>query len=182
MVQLDAPRWQVKPRALLATVLGCIVIAASTMPLDDRCLVINLTASVPVGLYVRCVAPPRTGNFVLVRLPMGLRQFAARRGYLPLHRLLLKIVVAGPGDVVCRLGARVWAGGHSGVWALRTDALGRPLPNWRVCRRLRASELFVLGSHSGSFDSRYFGPINRDSVLGTVRPIISFRLCDGSHK
>jgi conjugative transfer signal peptidase TraF len=182
MVRLDAPPWQVKRRILLATVLGCIAIAASTMPSDHPRLVINLTASVPIGLYVRSAARPRIGDFVLTRLPMHLRQFAARRGYLSLNRLLLKIVVAGPGDIACRLGHRVWARGHSGVWALRTDALGRPLPNWRGCRRLRASELFVLGSQSGSFDSRYFGPVNRHLVLATVRLITAPALYGGSQK
>lgn len=182
MVRLHTPPRQVKPRTLLATVLGCIAIAASTVPSDDRSFVINFTASVPVGLYLRSAAPRRTGNFVLVRLPMHLRHFAARRGYLPLHRFLLKIVAAGPGDIVCRVGHRVWAGGHSAVWALRTDALDRPLPNWRGCRRLRANELFVLGSHSGSFDSRYFGPVNRQTVLSVVRPMLAFRVFDRSQK
>jgi type IV secretory pathway protease TraF len=116
---------------------------------------------------------------VLIRLPIHLRQFAARRGYLPFDRLLLKVVAAGPGDIVCRLGSRVWAGDHSRVWALRTDAVGRPLPKWRGCWRLQASELFVLGRHSGSFDSRYFGPISRQSVLATVRPIFEFRVRHG---
>jgi conjugative transfer signal peptidase TraF len=182
MVRLDAPPWQVKPRILLAVVLSCVTIAASTMPSEDRYLVINVTASVPVGLYVRHAAPPRRGDFVLIRLPMHLRELPARRGYFPFNRLLLKIVAASTGDVVCRLGARVWTGGHSGVWALRTDALGRPLPNWRGCGRLRASELFVLGPNSGSFDSRYFGPINHQSVVGAVRPMLEFRPCDRSQK
>jgi conjugative transfer signal peptidase TraF len=175
MVRLDTPPWQVKPRALLASVLGCIAITASTIRSDHPHLVINLTASMPVGLYAPHPDPPRTGDFVLVRLPTHLRHFAARRGYLPLNRLLLKMIAAGPGDVVCRLGSRVWAGGHSRVWALRTDASGRPLPDWHGCRRLRANQLFVLGLHANSFDSRYFGPVHRQTMLSTVRPILTFR-------
>jgi conjugative transfer signal peptidase TraF len=150
--------------------------AASTVSSVHRFLVINLTPSVPTGLYVWSAAPPRTGDFVLVRLPVRLRQFAARRGYLPATRLLLKIVAASPGAIVCRFGSRVWTSGHSGVWALRTDGLGRPLPGWRGCWRLRAGQLFVVGAHSGSFDSRYFGPIDRQSVLWTMRPIFDLRL------
>lgn len=175
MVELDAPRWQVRRHSLLATVVGCVAIAASTLPSDHRSLIVNLTASVPAGLYVSTATPPRTGDFVLARLPMHLRRLAADRSYLPLHRLLVKIIAASPGDVVCRLGARVWTSRHSAVWALRTDALARPLLNWRGCRRLRAGELFVLGHHPASFDSRYFGPINRQSVLAAVRPVLVFR-------
>ena len=51
----------------------------------------------PVGLYVHSARPPRTGEFVLVLLPMQLRHFAARRGYLPLDRLLVKIIAAATG-------------------------------------------------------------------------------------
>jgi conjugative transfer signal peptidase TraF len=172
----------VKRRILLVTALVCLTVTASAMSPDHRYIVINLTASVPVGLYISSSAPPRVPDLTLIRLPIHLREYAARRGYLPVHRLLLKIVAAGPGDVVCRLGPRVWVGGHSRVWTLRTDAGGRPLPNWRGCRRLRADEFFVLGSHSGSFDSRYLGPVNRQSVISTVRPMLLFRLCDRSRK
>jgi conjugative transfer signal peptidase TraF len=165
----------VKRRILLATTLGCGAMAVSAVSSDHRLLVINLTPSVPTGLYIRSAAPPRTADFVLVRLPMHLRQFAARRRYLRANRLLLKIVGASSGDVVCRLGSRVWTSGHSRVWALRTDGRGRPLPGWRGCWRLRAGQLFVVGAHPGSFDSRYFGPIDRQSVLSTMRPIFGFR-------
>jgi conjugative transfer signal peptidase TraF len=176
MVRLHAPPAQVKPRTLLATLLGCLAIFSSTAAPQHRSLVVNLSASVPLGLYARSAAQARVGHVVLIRLPMTLRQLAARRGYLPFDRLLIKRIAAGPGDVVCRLGSRVWAGGHSQAWALRTDSLGRPLRYWSGCRRLRASELFVLGTHLNSFDSRYFGPINRQPVLTVVRPILTFRL------
>jgi conjugative transfer signal peptidase TraF len=169
-----------KRRILQLTALGYVAIAASAMSPDHRCLVVNLTSSVPIGLYVWSTAPPQTGDFVLISLPVYLRRFAARRGYLPYHRSLLKFVAASTGDVVCRFGSRVWIGGHSQVWAMRTDALGRLLPHWQGCRWLQAGELFVLGSHSGSFDSRYFGPINRPSVLTVVRRICVFRHCDRS--
>jgi conjugative transfer signal peptidase TraF len=176
MVRLHPPPAQVKPGTLLATLLGCLTIFSSIAAPQHRSLVVNLSASVPLGLYARSAAQARVGHTVLIRLPMTLKQLAARRGYLPFDHFLIKTLAAGPGDVACRFGSRVWAGGHSRVWALRTDGLGRLLRNWSGCRRLRAGELFVLGTHLSSFDSRYFGPINRQSVLTVVRPILSFRL------
>jgi conjugative transfer signal peptidase TraF len=176
MVGLDAPTAQVRLRILLTALLGCLAIVASTLASDCRSFVFNLSASVPVGLYIGSTAPPQPGDLVVIRLPEGFRHLAARRGYLPVDRLLIKKVAGRRGDMVCRFGYVVWAGRHSRVWALRTDGLGRPLPHWSGCRRLRVGELFVLGTHSGSFDSRYFGPINRQSVLTVVRPILTFRL------
>jgi conjugative transfer signal peptidase TraF len=176
MVGLDAPTAQVRLRILLTTLVGCLAILASGLASNCRSLVINLTASVPLGLYVHSTAPPQPGDLVLIRLPDHLRHLAARRRYLPFDRLLIKRVAAGPGDIPCRFGSLVWAGRYSRVWALRTDGLRRPLPYWSGCRRLRTSELFVLGTHSSSFDSRYFGPINGRSVLTVVQPLLTFRL------
>ena len=174
MVRFDPAPPQVKHYILLATVLSCLTILTSSPTVGPRSLIINLTASVPLGLYIRSRGQPKIGQMVLIRLPTSLRDFAAQRGYLPFGWLLIKSVTAGPGDVICRLASRVWIRGHSEVWALRVDGLGRPLPKWSGCQRLEASELFVLGTHSGSFDGRYFGPINRQSVVAVVRPILVF--------
>jgi type IV secretory pathway protease TraF len=52
------------------------------------------------------------------------------------------------------------------------DAQGRRLPQWQECRRLRAGELFLLSETSdSSFDSRYFGPITVDRVIGRARAL-----------
>jgi len=142
MVRLHPPPAQVKPATLLATLLGCLAIFSSIAAPQYRSLVVNLSASVPLGLYARSAAQVRVGHMVLIRLPMSVRQLAARRGYLPFDRLLIKRVAAGPGDVVCRLGSRVWAGGHSRVWALRTDWSSTPqlvgLPQIEGRRAVRA--------------------------------------------
>jgi conjugative transfer signal peptidase TraF len=170
----------VKAFTLAATTLGCLAIALSLRPGDHSGPVINLTPSVPIGLYLRYPAAPRKGNFVLVRPPIHVRQLARGRGYLRVGRLMLKFVAAGPGDAVCRIGPRVWTGGHGWVWAYRNDARGRPLLQWSGCRRLRASERFVLGTNSASFDSRYFGPVDRKSVLSVVYPAITLPLSHSS--
>ena len=55
---------------------------------------------------------------------------------------------------------------------LRADRLGRPLPSWRQCRRLRPGELFLLSrTNPASFDSRYFGPVSASAVIGVARPV-----------
>ena len=169
-----------KALTLAATTLGCLAIALSLRPGDHSGPVINLTPSVPIGLYLRYPAAPQKGNFVLVRPPIHVRQLARGRGYLRVGRLMLKFVAAGPGDAVCRLGSRVWTPGHGWLWASRTDASNRRLPRWHGCRRLRATELFVIGTHSASFDSRYFGPVDRESVLSVVYLAITLPLSHSS--
>src|SRR3546814_9782387 len=43
----------------------------------------------------------------------------------------------------------------------RRDRRQRLLPRWHGCRYLTTSEVFVLSTVPGSFDSRYFGPVER---------------------
>lgn len=158
--------------SLYATTLGCAAIALTTCWRAQPPFVLNLTASVPVGVYLRSAEALRVGDFAVVFIPPRYRDLAHRRGYLPRHRQLVKIAAARAGDAVCRMGSRVWIAGYRAVWVRRTDAAGRPLPTWHECRVLKANEVFVLGSRADSFDSRYFGPIDRRLVIGRVIPIL----------
>jgi conjugative transfer signal peptidase TraF len=175
MVQFDASWRQMRPSFLVATALSLIAILSTSPPASlGGPFIVNLTPSVPLGLYVRCRGRPRIGDYVVVSLPTQLRQFAAHRNYIPEWVLLIKIVRARAGDRVCRFGSRVWIGRHIAVWALRKDGAGHSLPAWSGCRRLRVTELFVLGTHFRSFDSRYFGPVSRRSILSVLRPIFIY--------
>lgn len=51
------------------------------------------------------------------------------------------------------------------------DGNGRPLPRYQG-GIIRESEVFLLsGYNDGSFDSRYFGPLERELVIGRATPI-----------
>ncbi|TIS13749.1 MAG: S26 family signal peptidase, partial [Mesorhizobium sp.] len=51
-------------------------------------------------------------------------------------------------------------------------AEGRPLPWWNGCRALGDNEVFLLGSDKNrSFDSRYFGPVPTQNVIGRLVPL-----------
>jgi type IV secretory pathway protease TraF len=52
-----------------------------------------------------------------------------------------------------------------------TDTQGRTLPRYRGCVTLETSEVFVLGPHPQSFDSRYFGPIATTDIQATATPL-----------
>ncbi len=174
MVERQAPPPQVRSMSLSTTLLGAAAIALSIGSGAERPFVLNLTASVPVGVYWRSQDAPRNGDFVVVSLPSLYRDLADRRGYIPRDRHLIKIIAAGAGELICRVGTRVWIAGHKSVWAKDSDAAGRRLPAWHGCRVLKASEVFVLGSHPDSFDSRYFGPIDRHLIAARVYPILVF--------
>ncbi|NGY05937.1 S26 family signal peptidase [Solimonas terrae] len=136
-------------------------------------IVYNASDSVPPGWYlVDAAAAPRTGRFVLARLPADAAALAAQRRYLPSRVPLLKPVAAVAPHRLCMRDRKLSIDGITVGVALTADRLGRPLPLWSQCRRLRDGELFLLSTtNPASFDSRYFGPISVSDVLGVARPL-----------
>jgi type IV secretory pathway protease TraF len=49
------------------------------------------------------------------------------------------------------------------------------MPFWQGCRVLQTGEVFVLADHPGSFDSRYFGPLDTASIAGRAVLLWSHR-------
>lgn len=159
--------------------LAALAWAAFVQPLPR--LVYNPSNSVAVGWYRveplggRAGSPPQplsVGSIVLVRLPAEAAALAAQRGYLPARVPLLKRVGAVAPQQVCIAGHSVRIDGVPVAAVLPADRLGRPLPSWPQCRRLRPGELFLLGTaNPASFDSRYFGPVSASAVLGVAQPL-----------
>ena len=131
-------------------------------------LVYNASASAPIGFYLRSVRPAAIGDFTLVRADSQPGIEAAGRGLVPSGTPLVKRLAAGPGDRVCRSGARVTINGRRVAAALDHDRAGRPLPAWSGCVRLRAGEVFLLQDHPRSFDGRYLGPTPVSDVAGRL--------------
>ncbi|MEO4049026.1 S26 family signal peptidase [Pseudomonas sp. CAU 1711] len=160
-------RWSL---ALLAGSLAALGWAALTTSTPR--LVYNASDSVPVGWYLILPADSLApGDLMLVRLPPGARSLAAQRGYLPANVPLLKTLVAIPPQHVCVQGSQVRIDGVVVARRFEWDRQGRALPAWHACRRLVGDELFLLSSNPESFDSRYFGPISADAVIGRAEPL-----------
>jgi conjugative transfer signal peptidase TraF len=158
--------------AAAATALALLALPA-IVDLPTR-LVWNVSASVPIGLYaVRPTAPLRLGVIAAVMPPEPLASWLVERGYLGRGVPLLKRVEALPGQRVCREGARVTVSGRLRAIARDIDSRGHPLPQWGGCIIIGKEQLFLLNAdHPGSLDGRYFGPLERSTVLGRATPIL----------
>lgn len=136
-------------------------------------LIWNASASAPVGLYrLEPTVQPSVGERAAYRpVPEWSRWFSAR-GYLPEGVPLLKPVAATAPSVVCRHDTEISIDGRPVASARDRDAAGRALPRWSGCVALGPEAVFLLAPDvPNSLDSRYFGPVHRDDLLGRVTPI-----------
>lgn len=162
----------IQRRTLIAATVVAATLATLALP-ETRFLVWNTTASVPTGLYwIRDMRHRYVGERVAIQPPPALRRLLDERGYLPTGVPLLKRVAAVRGQRVCRFSHGVTIDGKF-VGAVRArDRLGRTLPAWSGCRRLRTRELFLMNPNApDSFDGRYFGVLNERDVIGRATPV-----------
>lgn len=136
-------------------------------------LIYNPSESAPRGWYAqRPVCELQPGTLVFARLPVAAAILADERGYLPQHLPILKRVGAIEGQRVCAENGLVRIEGRTVVIARSRDGRGRPLVPWSGCRALAHGEVFLLATRSqASFDSRYFGPVQREAILGGAVPL-----------
>jgi conjugative transfer signal peptidase TraF len=162
-------------RRIAVTAVGAVGVLALAWPVVPRNfrLVYNPTTSAPAGWYmVDRHAVLRVDDYVLAPLPENAARVADERQYLPLSVPILKRVGALGSQHVCIWGDSILIDGRLTAKTLRRDTRGRELAVWKHCRPLRSDELFLISvTNPASFDSRYFGPILRGSVIGKAIPL-----------
>ena len=144
----------------------------------------TLTPSIPRGLYRYTDESAEKSRLVTFCPPEEAAPYALRHGYL--HRgncpggaePLGKYILAGPGD---RLSIRPEGLQVNGVSIPNSavhhvDRMGRELPHYAFGEHVIGPDsLFMFsGHHPRSYDSRYFGPVPRSSIISTVRPLWTF--------
>jgi conjugative transfer signal peptidase TraF len=157
--------------AWIASLIGLAVLAGSSILFANRQIVINTSASVPSGLYLRSTAAPAVGQIVDFRIPQAARNYIeTRTGQNGEDWYILKPIVAGPGDRVDTTGEWLVINGRQiAPMPPTNDTGGRLLPIWRDNRVLGPDEFFMFSNRiPNSFDSRCYGPIRRVQIE-TVR-------------
>lgn len=144
---------------------------------------VNLTPSIPRGIYWYVPGNVHRGNLVQACLPLPLAMYAKARhmlgeGSCPAQsEPIVKVLAAVPGDTVVlrRSGIRI----NGSSWPMSAprliDSQGqrvdfRLIPGVYV---VRAASAFLLGLHPRSWDSRYFGPLPMSTVSGRWYPLVT---------
>lgn len=136
---------------------------------------LNLTSSMPMGLYRKMDKAPSLGDTVAVCLSNPVAREGLDRGYLlpgycPSKMLpVLKLLIGTPGDSVVITNQFIsvndqhyMAPHQSGVKHFKYD-------NW-------IGQYWLYGSHNAerSWDSRYYGGVARDAIVGVYTPFFVF--------
>jgi len=159
--------------AMALLLFGLAVFVANHFP-------INTTASMPIGIYGRVSHSIQRGSIVGACVPQPYAEIARRRGYLPFGTChpgihpVMKYVAGIPGDTIEVRSDGILVNGTAipNTAPLRTDSLGRELPN-QVGRHVLKQKEYWLASNRdlGSYDSRYFGPVTE--ILGAIEPLFT---------
>jgi conjugative transfer signal peptidase TraF len=160
---------------------AAVVLIGSFEICDVLGLRINVSPSLPLGLYV--VANDSRGQLVEFCPPEPFATLAAARGYRHAGSCpdgaapLLKPVAARPGDSVELTSAGISVNGHllPRTAPLIRDTRGRMLSPWPLGNYIVAPGTVWVAStfNPRSFDSRYFGPIDVDSIRNRVRLLVT---------
>ncbi|MBF0482612.1 MAG: conjugative transfer signal peptidase TraF [Desulfovibrionaceae bacterium] len=156
-------------KGFLKLLLCCLLLLVAGLALFHAGVRINLTASMPRGLYLLVPGNPWRGDVVSFCLDdpfyAGLAQ---ERGYLRSGACpgglepLLKTLAGVPGDSLEISPEGVWVDGHlePNSRLVISDSHGRPMPVSTSLgfERIPSGMGLVLSSdHPGGFDGRYFG-------------------------
>lgn len=144
---------------------------------------VNVSGSMPIGLYHVSRGAPAKGAMVLACLPESVAVFARSRGYVPSGRCpgatapIGKMVLAMAGDSVQVTDTGLIVNGEQvqNTKPLAVDGSSRPIPRFPDGTYVvGADEIWLYSPYSKrSFDSRYFGPLPLNCVLSRVSRLLT---------
>jgi conjugative transfer signal peptidase TraF len=165
---------------IAATALGFLATAGTAWVGGFR---VNLTASQPFGVWriVMMNRPVQNGDLVFVCPPASpLFRNALERGYLRRGLChggfapLIKSVVATSGQHI-KIDTHVTVDGMPVATSAvrKSDGSGRPVTRFSG-GIVPPGFIFLLSPFASSYDSRYFGPVPVNGVLGLARPVLVY--------
>jgi type IV secretory pathway protease TraF len=135
---------------------------------------LNVSASVPLGLYLLTSVPvaPAVGTLVVLPVPTALRRYQT----MP----LLKPVAAVAGDEVCSVETglsfhELWIAGRDYGPVLHDDGAGHPLPYIEGCFVVEDGAVFVASPVPRSMDGRYNGSTAIATLTARALPLLTWR-------
>lgn len=133
----------------------------------------QITSSMPKGFYL--VVPVKElhrSDIVVFRPKESTLAFLQERHWVPSTGWMMKYVMAIPGDAVCTYDHMLWINQKRIGRIYEHDSSGRLLPSQFFCGKLEGHKYLLISTRiDQSFDSRYFGPIDKKCIKGKAIPL-----------
>ena len=141
-------------------------------------MVINTTASLPPGIYHRTFEEPKRGDVVLISPPdkpvfreaieLGILSSGnSEAGSCP----LIKIMAATDGDEIEIRKDGMFVNGEKLANSRRQDWQITNMAELPISKKLKG-EALLYTPHPLSFDSRYFGLIEHNTIISSIKPLL----------
>jgi conjugative transfer signal peptidase TraF len=141
---------------------------------------VNRSASLPFLVYE--ITPLdederiERGDCVLVNLSQISNPVIAQgveRGYVNLREPMLKRIGAVPGDTVILEDGFLYVNGVAANMTVASrDSYGGKLSAWPTPITLQPGQYWLVSDPDRGFDSRYFGPLDRDAFTHRAKPAL----------
>lgn len=158
--------------ALIGGIITLVIVATTAEIVfpPKPVLLYNPTDSAPIGWYrLHKNAKLTRGTQIAAYAPDWARVLADERHYLPYDYPLIKTILAISGDKVCYHKNRMSVPNWPDIPVQTQDSLGRDMPVKSGCITLTSGQFLIVSPDvQAGFDSRYFGPIERQNILGKV--------------
>ena len=168
------------------TYLYCAGLLLAVITLALHFLVLNLSPSMPVGLYLKTgkanASNLKTGDLVLACLPPEIKKFGLARGYLGKASIcqgadaVIKQIYGVPGDdLTLTMKGMITKSAYYIFPTKVRDSQNRPLPYISRGAYNNTTGYWLIGTNSpDSWDARYWGPVPLTNILSHVKPLVVF--------
>lgn len=172
-----AAKMKARRRRVAVVFIGWALLATPFLFRDSmpQLFVKNLTASMPVGLYL--ILPdtePKDGDIVSFVPPEEVTKLALERGWIKEKVNFLKTVGALPGDTYTITDWAIYINGTYVGSVYSVDGQDRPMPELRGTFVVQDGYFLPISTYRPrSFDGRYIGEVPLSSVRHRVVPFFT---------
>lgn len=139
-----------------------------------KLLIYNYTDSLPHGIYRLHSGAVQKGDLVVFVPPDQAKKIIRDRDYLHEGGYLMKYLVGKAGDSISTSNGQFVVAGENYGEILSQDKEGRALTPYPFSDHVIEGYIVAVKGNKRSFDSRYFGPIPRASIIGKATPLWLF--------
>ena len=153
---------------------GITVLLMLFMLFPSRIIFVNVTASLPPGIYVSIPNTTlRQGDYVGYQPTDEVRDFSLEHGWMPGDQYLFLKKAALPGTFY-QIGERFYIEGEDRGPVFKTSPSGVQLPDKHGIFVVPEGQFLPYGTNDYSFDGRYEGTVPMENIVARVIPIWIF--------